>query len=86
MYITPIQQTSFGYGKKEVAQFAAYALEKQKGSIHDLNKKFEPALVDLFINTKKITVDRALQNWKIDTLEKTTDKPDKITKKLGLKK
>lgn len=86
MYITPIQQTSFGYGKKEVVKFAAYALEKQKGSVYDLNKKFEPALVDLFVNTKKITVDRALQNWKVDTLEKTTAKPSNFTKKLGFKK
>lgn len=67
MKITPISRTNFnGYGPKEIQQLTNYAATKQKGAFYDLNKRFSTELISSFVETGKIKVDRALQNWSAD--------------------
>ena len=73
MKITPINSTNFnGYSPKEANQLLMYAVNRQKGSFYELNKKFSPELINNFVNSGKIKVDRALQNWKADEFLKDT--------------
>ncbi len=67
MQITPINKTNFnGYGYSDMQKLAKYALERQKGSMYDLNKKFAPDLIKTFSDCGHIHIDQALQNWQAD--------------------
>ncbi len=67
MKITPINTTTFkGFGAAEMQQITKYAIEKQKGSMYDLGKRFSPDLINVLSTSGKIHIDRALQNWQAD--------------------
>lgn len=67
MQITPINRTNFkGYGYSDMQKLTKYALERQKGSMYDLNKKFAPDLIKTFTDSGRLHVDRALQSWQAD--------------------
>ncbi len=67
MQITPINRTNFnGYGYSDMQKLTKYALERQKGSMYDLSKKFAPDLIKTFTESGRLHVDKALQNWQAD--------------------
>lgn len=94
MYITPVNQTNFTHTKKDAVRLIKYAAERQKGSLCDLNKKFHPELVDNFIMTNRLKVQKHTQNWSIGEMlhrpihKKVTPQPredralDKLLKNL----
>lgn len=79
MQITPISRTNFnGYGQSEIQKLAKYAIEKQKGSVYDLGKKFSPETIKLCRESGKIHIDDALQNWRADEFLKEMPQPAQV--------
>ena len=66
MLITPVQNINFtAYKPKDVNKLKDYTLQKKQGSLYDLYKKFDVALVDTFKLTERIEVPKHTQNWKL---------------------